>query len=50
MSILKVKDFPQILPYNEPLLTSWFYSLDMDGSSNFMGTQVQFRKMKRVLR
>ena len=35
MCVLKVKDFPQILPYNELLLTTWFYSLDLDGSSNF---------------
>ena len=46
MCVLKVKDFPQILPYKELLLTTWFYSLDQD-TSCFMGTEVQFRKMNQ---
>jgi len=46
MCVLKVKDLPQILPYNELPLTARLYSLDLNGSSNFMGTEVQFMKMK----
>ena len=46
MCALKVKDFPQILPYNELPLTTRLYSLDSNRSSNFVGTEVQFRKMK----
>ena len=46
--VLKVKDFPQILLYNELPLTTQLYSLDLDGSSNFVGKK--FPRMKRVLR
>ena len=50
LCVLKVKDFHQILPYKDLLLTTWFYSLNLDGSFCFVDTEVQFRKMKRVLR